>query len=326
MLPLSFVLVEVNKRLEKCQVPGLLASQELYDLLLSVAAESYCVIKRRNLIALVVVLCYVVLVFWIKLDVSCQLHQAFFVCIVFHILCSFLFGVFSLFILFLVRNKRALLSVLVIRSSRTKRDQHHLHLFTILYYSFLGPKAWPVFQKKFVIIVTWYLFPIHLPIIPLFRGFVQQVSRDMLYQERGHLVAPQRRGDERSPVGVPQPLHELGPVPDSLDFPKAQHDDFYGGLGRSLSLHAPQLDLAGYRGKLQQLFQLSQVGTGSGQPFREIARGFLRVVHCVFLSLGVTSQLYRAAALACILTLKFSRKHCLFCFSRMPYVGSVSSI
>ena len=31
--------------------------------------------------------------------------------------------------------ERALLSVLVIRSSRTKRDQHHLYLFIIIYYS-----------------------------------------------------------------------------------------------------------------------------------------------------------------------------------------------
>ena len=71
MLPLSFVLVEVDKWLEKRQVPDLLASQELYDLVLSVVAESDCVIKRRNLIALVVILRYVVLVFWIKFDVSC---------------------------------------------------------------------------------------------------------------------------------------------------------------------------------------------------------------------------------------------------------------
>ena len=71
MLPLSFVLVEVNKWLKKCQVPGLLASQELYDLLLSVVVKSNCVIKRRNLIALVVILRYIVLVFWIKFDVSC---------------------------------------------------------------------------------------------------------------------------------------------------------------------------------------------------------------------------------------------------------------
>ena len=51
----------------------------------------------------------------------------------FHLLCSFLFGVFFIHLV-LVRNKRALLSVLAIRSSRIKRDQHHLLSLHDIYY------------------------------------------------------------------------------------------------------------------------------------------------------------------------------------------------
>ena len=70
MLLLGFVLVEVNKRLEKHQVPYLLASQELYDLLLRAVVKSDCVVKRRKLVVLVVVLYWIVLVFLVKFDVS----------------------------------------------------------------------------------------------------------------------------------------------------------------------------------------------------------------------------------------------------------------
>ena len=51
----------------------------------------------------------------------------------FHLLCSFSMVLTSF--ISIGEIERALLSVLVIRSSRTKRDQHHPYLFTIIYYS-----------------------------------------------------------------------------------------------------------------------------------------------------------------------------------------------
>ena len=51
----------------------------------------------------------------------------------FHLLCSFSMVLTSF--ISIGEIERALLSVLVIRSSRTKRDQHHLYLLIIIYYS-----------------------------------------------------------------------------------------------------------------------------------------------------------------------------------------------